>query len=249
MSDHDRPDPKTLNALADVVNKARRAQSGEPVWTEAERHSHGLRQRRGLGSLRGARHPAFVYTLIIAVVGALTGLAVAFKPATVPSAGRPTTTLGTQPTSPASTTSRPATTTTPPTSTIPPTTTTPATTTTPVTTTTPPTTTSVPATTTTGPSGTTTTIAGGGGPEISSVTPGSGSADQVVTVVGAGFYSPGGGEVLAQFDGQSTRTDCPSQSTCQVTVPDLGKKSRDVTLTITTNSGTSNGFTFGYRPA
>ena len=105
-------------------------------------------------------------------------------------------------------------------------------------------TTTIPAGTTTSPS---TTVAPGGPPRLTSVAPATGEAGTVVTVYGSNFYSPQTGVVLAHLDGQAAKTDCPTQDSCQVTVPQLGHHPASVTLTITTDSGTSNPLAFRYR--
>jgi hypothetical protein len=68
----------------------------------------------------------------------------------------------------------------------------------------------------------------------------------VAVVHGTNLFSPNG-LVLARFDGQPTRTVCPTQTSCDVTVPALARSPSIVRVTITTESGTSNSLSFVYR--
>jgi hypothetical protein len=94
---------------------------------------------------------------------------------------------------------------------------------------------------------TTTTIVStpGGPPQISSLTPASGSAGQTVTVHGSNFISSDG-SIVASFDGQVTATSCPSEDLCTLTVPPSSAGETSAQVTITTASGTSNAITFSY---
>jgi hypothetical protein len=103
--------------------------------------------------------------------------------------------------------------------------------------------------TTSSTSTTSTSAPPGGGPAVprlTSLNPAAGGAGSVVVVRGTNFYSPKSGVVLARVDGQPAGTDCPSQSSCQVTIPDLGGRPRVVTITVTTDRGTSNALPFHY---
>ena len=62
---------------------------------------------------------------------------------------------------------------------------------------------------------------------------------------GSGFYSPDG-QVTAYFGAAPAPTSCTNQTTCAVTVPDLGPAPAIVILTVVTASGTSNGEPFDY---
>lgn len=84
-----------------------------------------------------------------------------------------------------------------------------------------------------------------GAPQVASASPVSGAAGQTVTVTGSGFYSANG-QVTAYFGGAPAPTSCPSQSSCTVTVPDLGV-AHSTTVTIVTSSGTSNAVGFDYK--
>ena len=108
-------------------------------------------------------------------------------------------------------------------------------------------TTLAPTTTTRAPASTTTSrvVAAGSAPTLASVAPGQGSAGTVLLVHGANFFSPNG-LVLAHVGGFPARTVCPAQDVCKVTVPDLAGSRLVVTVTITTEAGTSNAMSFQY---
>lgn len=93
---------------------------------------------------------------------------------------------------------------------------------------------------------TSTTVSPGGPPQISSLSPDSGSAGQTVTVNGSNFLSSNG-RIIAAFNGQPTATSCPSQEVCTVTVPPPSPGATSAQVTITTASGTSNAVTFSYK--
>lgn len=85
-----------------------------------------------------------------------------------------------------------------------------------------------------------------GGPQISSISPGSGAAGQSIVLSGTGLFSSSG-VVTAYFGGMAAPTSCPSQSSCTVTVPDLGPSPSPVAVTLVTSSGRSNPVTFSYQ--
>jgi hypothetical protein len=87
----------------------------------------------------------------------------------------------------------------------------------------------------------------GAAPVISSLSPSSGAAGQVITILGANFMSPSG-HIGAHVGSHLANIACPAQSTCTVTVPpaDPGAPS-SVSVTVTTDSGTSNAANFTYR--
>lgn len=121
----------------------------------------------------------------------------------------------------------------------------PATTpTTPTPTTTPPSTTP----TTTAPPASASTPGKGGGsaPKLTSVSPGSGRSGQALTISGSGFFSTDG-QITAYFGRQPAPTRCATETTCSVTVPDLGTSAASVTITVVTSGGTSNGLAFSYH--
>ena len=87
----------------------------------------------------------------------------------------------------------------------------------------------------------------GAAPVISSLNPSSGAAGQAIMVLGANFMSPSG-HIAAHVGAALASIACPKQSTCLVTVPPpaAGAPS-SVTVTVTTDSGTSNAASFTYR--
>ena len=85
----------------------------------------------------------------------------------------------------------------------------------------------------------------GGPPVISALSPSTATAGQAVQIAGSNFLSSNG-QIVATFNGQVAATTCPTQNTCNVTVPpSAGLPSAQVT--INTASGTSNAMTFTYR--
>lgn len=82
-------------------------------------------------------------------------------------------------------------------------------------------------------------------PLLSSLSPSTGESGQQVTVSGTDFLSADG-EIVAHFGGQAAATSCPSQTLCLVTVPPLSGSPRVVTVSITTEAGTSRTLTFDY---
>ena len=101
------------------------------------------------------------------------------------------------------------------------------------------------ATTTTSTTTASTPVSPGGPPVITAVNPSSAAAGQAVQIAGSNFLSSNG-QIVATFNGQVAPTDCPTQNTCDVTVPPpAGLPSAWVT--IATASGTSNAVTFTYR--
>ena len=78
-----------------------------------------------------------------------------------------------------------------------------------------------------------------GAPRLAAVTPASARPGATVVVHGTNLFSPNG-VVLARVDGQATRTDCPSRTSCDVTIPRLGGHKATAAITVTTALGTSN---------
>ena len=88
--------------------------------------------------------------------------------------------------------------------------------------------------TTASPSRSTTTTSpasGEGAAHITAVSPDAAGPGAVVVVHGSGLISANG-IVLARVDGRATRTDCPSTSSCQVTIPPLSRHRGRVPITI-----------------
>ena len=83
-----------------------------------------------------------------------------------------------------------------------------------------------------------------GDPIITSLDPAIGQPGQQIVVMGANFLSSSG-EITAAFNGQTTATSCPTQSTCTVKVPPPSGGSI-AHVTITTSRGTSNAEAFVY---
>jgi hypothetical protein len=54
------------------------------------------------------------------------------------------------------------------------------------------------------------------------------------------------GQILARFNGQAAPTRCPTQTSCNVTVPTISGAASSVTVTVTTAQGTSNSLAFSY---
>jgi hypothetical protein len=102
-----------------------------------------------------------------------------------------------------------------------------------------------PTSTTPSPSRTSHPTSGGTAPVLSSLSPSAGSAGQTVVVSGSNFMSADG-LVEARFGGQVAPTSCPVQTSCTLTVPVMTGPPTAVTVTITTDAGTSNGVTFDY---
>jgi len=83
----------------------------------------------------------------------------------------------------------------------------------------------------------------GGPPALSALAPASGLAGQRVTVTGSNFLSSSG-QISAEVGGRQAPVACPDQTTCTVVIPpDVGSNS-SVSVTITTDSGTSNALDF-----
>jgi hypothetical protein len=85
-----------------------------------------------------------------------------------------------------------------------------------------------------------------GPPQLTSISPPHGRPGSVIAVHGRNLFSPTNGVILARVNGQPAPTDCPTQTSCQVTIPDLSRRSKTVSVTVTTDSGTSNPLLFRY---
>lgn len=84
-----------------------------------------------------------------------------------------------------------------------------------------------------------------GAPRLTAVVPAAGGAGDTLTVTGVGLYSPDG-LVEARFDGRTAPTSCASTTACTVTVPSLGGGALTVTVSVTTQAGSSNSLAFRY---
>jgi len=85
-----------------------------------------------------------------------------------------------------------------------------------------------------------------GPPALSALAPASGHAGQTLTLTGSNFLSSSG-QISADVGGQTTRVDCPDQTTCTVVIPPEQGSARSASVTITTDLGPSNALVFTYR--
>ena len=92
---------------------------------------------------------------------------------------------------------------------------------------------------------TTTPLATGNGLQITSISPPQGSVGQTVVITGTNLVSPDG-QVLAHFGDQVAPTSCSSATTCTAVVPSPSAGAPRVQVTITTQTGSSNGLWFTY---
>lgn len=77
------------------------------------------------------------------------------------------------------------------------------------------------------------------------VTPSTAAAGQTVTVTGKNFYSADG-RISATVGSADAGIDCPSETTCRVTMPKLHRKGT-VDLVVTTEAGPSSPLSIDYR--
>lgn len=237
------PSQQATQALADAVRRARAAHGEEapaeitePVPVVRPASAQPPAPARPAGRARTGSSPRWLVRGIaaVAVLAVLLGaadLALLLgnrHPSPAPGHGAAVPTLLPAP----STTAKPAPGTTKPrtSSTIP--------------TTTRPSTTASTSTTTT--STTTPPARAGGAPRLASITPARGRPGTVVLLQGSGFISPRTGVVVAHVGGQAAPTRCPAPTSCEVTIPQLGRGRRTVSVTITTDAGTSNALRFRY---
>jgi hypothetical protein len=85
----------------------------------------------------------------------------------------------------------------------------------------------------------------GTAPVISALSPSSGNIGQTVQISGGNFQSTNG-QIVADFGSTAASTDCPTSSTCTVTVPTGLPPFGSVPVTITTAQGVSNTLTFTF---
>ena len=101
-------------------------------------------------------------------------------------------------------------------------------------------------TSTMSPSGTLAPASGSSPPTISLLTPSTGSPGQRVLISGTDFLSANG-QIVASFGGVMAPTSCSTSTSCTATVPVQPGASSRVQVTITTDTGTSNGEWFVYQ--
>ena len=86
----------------------------------------------------------------------------------------------------------------------------------------------------------------GAGPVIAAISPASGVAGQVVTLTGTGLFSADG-VITVMFGSALASVQCPTENTCHATVPTRATPSSGtVSVTVKTESGTSNKVAFSY---
>lgn len=86
----------------------------------------------------------------------------------------------------------------------------------------------------------------GAKPVLASISPASGVAGARVTLTGSGFFSKDG-QITVTFGVAYAPVACPSETTCQATVPSRAKESSaSVGVTISTEAGSSNTLSFRY---
>ena len=105
--------------------------------------------------------------------------------------------------------------------------------------------TTAPTSTTSAPP-TTTAAPASGGPVLSSVSPAAAGPGQTVTLSGSNLFSSSG-RIVVMFGSTQGGVSCPSQTTCQATVPALTGQPSPTSVSITTDSGTSAPLAFTYR--
>lgn len=93
---------------------------------------------------------------------------------------------------------------------------------------------------------TSSTVAPGSPPRVSSIEPSSGPGGSQVTVLGSGFFSPDR-RILVEFGGSPTSTSCPTSTRCLATVPAGARPGTTTGVRVQTQSGQSNAVTFTYR--
>ncbi len=86
----------------------------------------------------------------------------------------------------------------------------------------------------------------GGAPVLATISPASGVAGQVVTLTGTGLFSADG-VISVAFGSAPASVVCPTETTCRATVPTPpASSSGTVSVTVKTQSGTSNRVAFSY---
>lgn len=103
--------------------------------------------------------------------------------------------------------------------------------------------------TTNPPSNSTTSAAAANGkPAVAAITPDTGAAGQTVKLSGSGFFSSNG-RITVMFGHTQAGVNCPSQTSCVVTVPaaSSASPSAPVAVTVSTTGGTSSPVQFTYK--
>jgi IPT/TIG domain len=86
----------------------------------------------------------------------------------------------------------------------------------------------------------------GAGPVLAAISPASGVAGQVVTLTGTGLFSANG-IITVTFGSAQASVVCSTETTCRATVPTRAPASSGtVSVTVQTESGTSNKVAFSY---
>jgi IPT/TIG domain len=86
----------------------------------------------------------------------------------------------------------------------------------------------------------------GAGPVLAGISPASGQAGQVVTLTGTGLFSANG-VITVTFGSAQASVVCQTETACRATVPPRGAASSGtVSVTVKTQSGTSNKLAFSY---
>jgi hypothetical protein len=84
-------------------------------------------------------------------------------------------------------------------------------------------------------------------PLLVAISPAASAPGHVVTLEGMGFFSPDG-HITVMFGGQAAPVYCPTQTTCDATVPGSGRSTGTVPVTVATDTGVSNAVSFTYAP-
>jgi hypothetical protein len=85
-------------------------------------------------------------------------------------------------------------------------------------------------------------------PVLVAISPAASAPGHVVRLEGMGFFSPDG-HITVMFGGQVAPVYCPTQTTCDATVPgSVGRSSGTVPVTVATGTGVSNAVIFTYAP-
>lgn len=221
------PSPGELEALSRAIGRARQQMAREGQGKEAVEHQprpSGAAARwrpRWQPPARG-RRTAAAAALLLVVAGALAGLGLAAGPGRQ-AAGRAERRSHTRASPPLPTTTVPARTgsslAAPPPTTAP--------------------------TTTSSTALPSSTSAPGPAPVLVALAPPDAAPGRVIVLRGRNFWSRDG-LIVAYVDGRPARTRCPTETTCDVTVPPLGHTAAEVMVKLETSGGQSNPLPLGY---